>query len=683
MVINFERNFVMKKFIVILVLLCGVTAFGAATYTLPTVGASTNTWGTDLNNYLNAVKVGINVKEYGATGDGTTDDRGAINSAATAAAGGMLYFPAATVAYKISSDLTIGSTVSMVFERGASLSIDDTFTVTIDGTVEAGWHTIFSGDGVVVYNGAGPVKYNWFGTGLQAFQDAIDFLGTGSRTILLPGGDINIGATATGVVIDQVVNIKGQGRPIYDGSEGTRILYTGSGVAITIENPATSVVLQDFQLNGSVAGADLVASGAAGIKIGDETSTTLLVTQPQLKNIGIAWFAGNGLEVSGIVAGLFESISVKECVDGVVIRQSYRGVYNDIASVDNTEIGLYIHALTAGQIAYNKFTNLNFTGNGYEAVNIKNEVGSGCRNNVFDGFQMETSQAAAGRTDTYFHWKVGSTGFTSKAVRNTIKNVVFSSFSRSVDAWDGTNGNRCIQLQGGRWYLENLNGELNVSDYGDYHWFVATGTTLLNLGNITERELSRWDIPVTAEVVANITPLKIVPKVSVTGATASDTYETVATYSVPKNTTGALTIMTSTVIDPDGNDDKPGGTAGLHILVQGNRTTGAAAAARITFGGNTVAEIANDNNSNLFMMETWIWNQNSAGVRYIMTKTFDGASDHATPGSNDATVALQAYTAIEVSPSAAADIDVDIKRTTDEGANIGECTINTVFIERF
>ena len=49
-----------------------------------------------------------NVKNYGATGNGTTDDTGAIQAALTAAAGGALYLPAGQ--YLISNTLLISST---------------------------------------------------------------------------------------------------------------------------------------------------------------------------------------------------------------------------------------------------------------------------------------------------------------------------------------------------------------------------------------------------------------------------------------------------------------------------------------------------------------------------------------------------------------------------------------------
>jgi len=73
----------------------------------PIVGASEDTWGTDLNNYLDAVKGGISVKEYGAVGDGTTDDTAAIQAAIDAAelVHGTVVIPIGT--YKFTTGLVI------------------------------------------------------------------------------------------------------------------------------------------------------------------------------------------------------------------------------------------------------------------------------------------------------------------------------------------------------------------------------------------------------------------------------------------------------------------------------------------------------------------------------------------------------------------------------------------------
>ena len=82
---------------------------------LPQVGSDQGTWGAVLNDYLlvahkpdGTLKNVFNVKDYGAKGDGTTDDTLAIRAAITAltaAGGGTLYFPDGTL--KVS---TIGAT---------------------------------------------------------------------------------------------------------------------------------------------------------------------------------------------------------------------------------------------------------------------------------------------------------------------------------------------------------------------------------------------------------------------------------------------------------------------------------------------------------------------------------------------------------------------------------------------
>lgn len=62
-----------------------------------------------------------NIKDYGAVGDGTTDDAAAFTAAANAintAGGGNLYIPASSGYYVINTDVTIQATVNLVFDGG-------------------------------------------------------------------------------------------------------------------------------------------------------------------------------------------------------------------------------------------------------------------------------------------------------------------------------------------------------------------------------------------------------------------------------------------------------------------------------------------------------------------------------------------------------------------------------------
>ena len=81
---------------------------------LPTIGADTDSWGTKLNAHLTKATYGpvINVRDYDAVGDGTTDDRAAIQAAINAVSqyGGVVYFPRGI--YKINASGGVGLDVS-------------------------------------------------------------------------------------------------------------------------------------------------------------------------------------------------------------------------------------------------------------------------------------------------------------------------------------------------------------------------------------------------------------------------------------------------------------------------------------------------------------------------------------------------------------------------------------------
>lgn len=73
----------------------------------------------NFNSWLNRAAGEVyNVKAYGAIGDGVTDDTSSIQSAARAAAGGVLLFPAGS--YKISSSITLGDRTAVVGVGSAS-----------------------------------------------------------------------------------------------------------------------------------------------------------------------------------------------------------------------------------------------------------------------------------------------------------------------------------------------------------------------------------------------------------------------------------------------------------------------------------------------------------------------------------------------------------------------------------
>ena len=107
-----------------------------------------NTFAGNINEKLNNLKV-INVLDYGAKGDGTTDDTTAINNAAVAAEGNILYFP---VGIYIVSDTIHIKNRTKVIGANCDSSIIRRATGMTGNTFECGY--LDSNDGL----GAGAVE---------------------------------------------------------------------------------------------------------------------------------------------------------------------------------------------------------------------------------------------------------------------------------------------------------------------------------------------------------------------------------------------------------------------------------------------------------------------------------------------------------------------------------------------
>jgi hypothetical protein len=147
----------------------------------------------DLSNvFIEAVGTfpdGVNVKQFGAIGDGVTDDSTKFTSAD---AFGAFTVPAGT--YKISNNITLTNDID--FLTGGTLSVDSGKTVTFSGSVQAGIYAIFSGSGSVSIS-QGEAWAAWFGAvyddttdGTAALDAAAVALGTDGGTVRHTSGAV-------------------------------------------------------------------------------------------------------------------------------------------------------------------------------------------------------------------------------------------------------------------------------------------------------------------------------------------------------------------------------------------------------------------------------------------------------------------------------------------------------------
>jgi hypothetical protein len=134
--------------------------------------------GNTLSNYTTWGGVVYNAKQYGAKGNGETDDYAALTKLINSTINGdqaTILFPSGI--FKLSSDITFPANISVWFVDGAMLSPNSGKTVTIMGPIDAGIYQIFTGSGTI----SGSPKVDkfyaqWFGAKGDGVADDTDSL---------------------------------------------------------------------------------------------------------------------------------------------------------------------------------------------------------------------------------------------------------------------------------------------------------------------------------------------------------------------------------------------------------------------------------------------------------------------------------------------------------------------------
>jgi hypothetical protein len=137
----------------------------------------------------------LNIRAWGAAGDGRTDDTGAFRRAIESVDGAECALVIPPGIYRV-EDLVIPENITLVF-RGGQLDVTSGRKLEINGTIEAGSRQIFSGTGTVAGRPANHRVYpQWFGArgdGIRndapALQKAADLAAASTgNTLFVPEG---------------------------------------------------------------------------------------------------------------------------------------------------------------------------------------------------------------------------------------------------------------------------------------------------------------------------------------------------------------------------------------------------------------------------------------------------------------------------------------------------------------
>lgn len=102
----------------------------------------------------------VNVKDYGAKGNGSADDTTAIKNAVSAAAGKIVFFPEGT--YKVTS-LTFPDNVIPYFAKNAFVNHSGTVTVNSKEIYSSGTAVFIGNGGFAGFSNIGTLNVKWFG----------------------------------------------------------------------------------------------------------------------------------------------------------------------------------------------------------------------------------------------------------------------------------------------------------------------------------------------------------------------------------------------------------------------------------------------------------------------------------------------------------------------------------------
>lgn len=274
--------------------------------------------------------IAVNIRNYNAIGDGTTDNTSAVEDAISAVAvqGGVVLIPQGVY---LTNSITVPMNVSLWIVNGGRLKVNDGETVTINGFIQAGLYHIF--DGEVIGNPRNECIYpEWFGLSGSNVNNA-PAINQAIGLLPITGGTVKFGLGGWFKVSESIVVSKSAVRLQGQGTGNATNIYTDDHTFDIITSNFPGTQIEDLSISALGASSEAYAiNSTESLRVNNVTMDGVHSgifssgVYASLKNITMRHLktaAGIGIDFAG-------TNEVKE-VDGVIMEnapgsQAYAGI---------------------------------------------------------------------------------------------------------------------------------------------------------------------------------------------------------------------------------------------------------------------------------------------------------------------------------------------------------------------
>ena len=389
--------------------------------------------------------------------------------------------------WDITNDVIITNNIHLKVEGGAVLDVAVGKTLTINGSIDAGLYTIFSGAGSVAINKALDLPAAWWGFDIDAsgavnaaaIQSAIDSY-SGGHTVRLHAGifttapDVITLLGRTNITIRGASHMRGTSLP----DPGTRLLFTTGAVGIYMSGGLYDGYSKVCDLH--VHGNSVLD---AGIKLGGAVQTVEDVTVSHCRNAGI-WMCNystvctiNRVTATSCTGGtgyaLYMSYDIgsnstnkitncrfQASVEGIRIESALRLSIDCCAVESNSSSGINIYKRDGRSVSFVEITNSWFEDNGSTGycviINSQTQHATDCPNDILfrscvfmggpvNGMYVNFANVSRSWLEKcYFAGGDSANGLT---IDTTYSRGIHVLDRRGLDNWYTPAGKRCFETQ--------------------------------------------------------------------------------------------------------------------------------------------------------------------------------------------------------------------------------------------